>query len=75
VQWQQVFNQATSGSDLDFLVQPKPLERLGQSEQADILNFQLKFVSYGRTLTSEEVEKWEGDFLQELQKLGQVSLR
>ncbi len=59
----------------DFKVFVQPIERLNLTETEDVLNFNLKFVSYTRTLTSDEVNFWQEQFLDSLSKLASIELR
>jgi len=58
---------------LETIVRPK--ERFSLDTERDILNLQLKFVSFTRTLTSSEVDGWQINFLAELGKLAPVEVR
>jgi phenylalanyl-tRNA synthetase beta subunit len=60
-------------TDLETIVRPK--ERFSLDTERDILNLQLKFVSFTRTLTSSEVDGWQTNFLAELGKLAPVEVR
>ncbi|NJS41754.1 hypothetical protein HC766_05450 [Candidatus Gracilibacteria bacterium] len=59
--------------DVDFYVQPS--ERFEESEQTDILNFEIDFESLGRTINSHEIESFEEEMEQELSKLGKIKKR
>ncbi len=72
--WQEVYNLVKS-LQTDFQIHLTPIERLPQQDQKDILNFQVKFLSYDRTLTGEEVASWQESFLAKLQNLGEVAVR
>jgi phenylalanyl-tRNA synthetase beta chain len=52
----------------------QPLERLTKDD-FHILNFKVEFVSYHRTLQSEEISQWEQEFLRNLQSYGPVEFR
>ncbi len=69
--WQLVANL----TNLDFLVSVKPIERLALDEQRDILNLQLKFFSFTRTLTNAEVADWQSQFLSQLSQLTPLEVR
>ncbi len=59
----------------DFKVFVQPIERLSLTETEDILNFSLKFISYERTLTNDEVNLWQEQFLDRLFKVASIELR
>jgi Phenylalanyl-tRNA synthetase beta subunit len=69
--YQLVTNLTQTG--LETIVRPK--ERFSLDTERDILNLQLKFVSFTRTLTSSEVDGWQTNFLAELGKLAPVEVR
>ncbi len=74
-QWQKILNLAISQDSGVFQIDLKPTERLSYSQDQDILNFHVKFVSHERTLTSEEIDNWSLQFIAKLQEIGPVTVR
>jgi phenylalanyl-tRNA synthetase beta chain len=60
--WAEVEEVLTS-FELDFDIFIKPLERMNQNPEVDILNFEIDYSSYTRTLNSQEIEVFENNFL------------
>jgi phenylalanyl-tRNA synthetase beta chain len=61
--------------DTDMNVLIKPLERMNSGESKDVLNIDILYKSYERTLSGEEIEQFEQSMLNSLKSLGQVELR
>lgn len=67
VKWAEV-EETLTDFKLDFEIFVKPLERINQSPEVDILNFEIDYSSHTRTLTSQEIETFETEFITKLQK-------
>jgi phenylalanyl-tRNA synthetase beta subunit len=77
VYWEQVQSVLEETQLADCLVVVQPLERyaLEHGDNKDILNYQVEFISYDRTLTSVEISEWETLITHKLQRLGDFQLR
>jgi len=73
--WHQLYQLLANLTQTDFQAVVRPTERLSLDAERDILNVQLKFVSFTRTLTSSEVADWQTNFLAELAKVASIEVR
>lgn len=73
--WHAIVSLAQSIKVTDTHLFVSPTERLAGQDDQDILNFQVKFVNYDRTLKGDEVNDWQKRFVSELQKIAPVELR
>ena len=74
--WQDIENIIVDQSTQDnFRVRSNPVERFSHNDNSDVLNVDFQFVSYTQTLTSGMTQEWFDQLLQNLSKLGSISLR
>jgi len=74
VSWKQVESFVVNSELEDVEIRPKPLERLKKDNQ-EILNFEVGFVSYSKTLDNNQITKWEERLFENLTKLGEIKPR
>lgn len=75
IKWQNISNIINSNSNnFDYDISVKPEERLSQ-ENVDRLQFRVSFTSYDRTLSSEEIKKWEQQIIPQILALGDIKKR
>jgi len=59
----------------DFEVRVKPVERISTQNTQDILNFELIYTSYSRTLEGEEIADFEQSMISAASQLGSLQIR
>ena len=65
-------NYTKDGLTINF----EPIERMSKDEQTDILNYNVEFVSYTRTLKNDEIESWSREVFAKVKEVyGDVEMR
>ena len=66
--WQNIKNSLIS-EDKNLQIYLNPQERFNNDSNTDILNFEVEFFSYEKTLESEEIINWEEKFIKKIGKI------